>query len=59
MGQSKTTAKPPIGLKPRELHDSRRLHEVSEAIARYFNAGMEISPEWVEEYNDLIRRAKK
>jgi len=46
--------KPPIGLIPRSIHRTARLHEVIEAINRYVQDGRKIKDYWVREYNDLI-----
>jgi hypothetical protein len=50
--------RPPLGLIPKKLHDERvkveRFNEVCGAIARYYDAGMKINIEWIEEYNELV-----
>ena len=46
--------RPPIGLVPKSIRKQERFLEVCEAITRYYNTGMKIPIEWVEEYNDLI-----
>jgi len=50
--------KPPIGLIPKEFDKEKfaidRFIEVCGAISRYYEAGMEINPKWIEEYNDLV-----
>ena len=50
--------KPPLGLVPKRFHDERvnaeRFNQVCGAISRYYNAGMKINIEWIEEYNDLV-----
>ena len=46
---------PPVGLKPRWLHEEQRLKEVKEAILRYIDAGVAIPKEWMEEYEELIQ----
>ena len=52
--------KPPLGLIPKKLHDERvkieRFNEVCGAISRYYNAGMKIKIEWIEEYNEYIEK---
>lgn len=48
--------KPPLGLKPRYIHDGERLYEIKEAIVRYMDADCPIPAEWVREYNELISR---
>jgi hypothetical protein len=50
--------RPPLGLVPKKFHDervkSKRFNEVCGAIARYYDAGMKINIEWIEEYNELV-----
>lgn len=50
--------KPPLGLIPKKIHDeqvkTKRFNEVCEVISRYYNAGMKINIEWIEEYNELV-----
>ena len=50
--------RPPIGLKPKWLHDEQRLKDVRDAIVRYYNADMPIPIKWIEEYNELIKLIK-
>ena len=52
---------PPLGLIPKRFHDvffervkEERLNKVRGAIARYYNAGLKINIEWIEEYNELV-----
>jgi len=55
---SGSVIKPPLGLIPKRFHDERvkaeRFNEVCGAIARYYNAGLKINIEWIEEYNELV-----
>ena len=44
---------PPVGLKPRRLHEEERLSDVTAAIGRYLTASKPIPAEWVAEYNEL------
>ena len=46
--------KPPLGLEPRWVHDSRRAENILEAIERYTDANMSIPKTWVEELKDLF-----
>lgn len=46
--------KPPLGLKPKWIHDKQRKREIIEAMERYSNAGKPIPAEWVEELKELI-----
>ena len=55
--------KPPLGLIPKKIHDEfvmvERFNEVCGAIARYYNAGMKIPIEWIEEYDELVEGVSK
>ncbi len=51
--------KPPPGLKPKHVHDQERLIEICGAIARYYQAGLEIDIDWVIEYNELTSSTKE
>ena len=55
--------KPPLGLIPKKFHDKRvkaeRFNEVCGAIARYYDAGMKIDIEWIQEYNELVESLGK
>ena len=55
---SGSAIKPPLGLIPKRFHDERinteRFNEVCGAIARYYDAGLKINIEWIEEYNELV-----
>jgi hypothetical protein len=46
--------KPPIGLKPRWIHDSQRAKEILEAIERYTDSNMSIPKVWIDELKDLF-----
>ncbi len=46
--------KPPIGLFPRKLHEEDRYKKVSDAILRRISAGLEVSEDWLQEYNELV-----
>jgi hypothetical protein len=48
------TNRPPLGLRPKYIRDLERLSEVQDAIKRYWDAGMRIPIEWIQEYNELI-----
>jgi hypothetical protein len=49
----------PIGLIPKEIHNDivnkKRFADVCRAITNYYNAGLEINIEWINEYNELIK----
>ena len=55
---SGSAIKPPLGLIPKRFYDERikaeRFNEVCGAIARYYDAGLKINIEWIEEYNELV-----
>lgn len=55
---SPTAIKPPLGLVPKAVVQLQRLEDIKKAIARYYNAELEIPLEWVEEYNELISNSK-
>lgn len=60
---SGSAIRPPLGLIPKKFHDRRvkveRFNEVCGAIARYYDAGMKINVEWIEEYNELVELVGK
>ncbi len=52
--------RPPIGLKPKGLHDEHininRIYEISKAMKRYSDEDLPIPKEWVDElYNRMPR----
>jgi hypothetical protein len=51
--------KPPLGLTPKMFHDERvkikRFNDVCGAIVRYYDAGLQINIEWINEYNELVK----
>lgn len=50
------SSRPPLGLKPRKLHDQHRQDQIEEAIERYMRDDKPLPLEWVEEYNELVKR---
>lgn len=46
--------KPPIGIKPRKIHDFQRLTELFAAVLRYMEHEKKVPWEWVDEIRDLI-----
>jgi len=50
---------PPLGLKPKYVHDEERALDIAKAIARRLQCGMEVPIEWVEEYNSLRTQDKE
>lgn len=47
--------KPPLGLKPKYIHEYLRANDIILASARYVNAGKSIPREWLLELAELIR----
>ncbi len=58
MKEKRQEIKPPIGVCPKDIWERnnkvKRLNDIREAIARYYDAGLKIKVEWIEEYNELI-----
>lgn len=48
--------KPPLGLKPRQIHEDERLEQIDAAIVRYLHDDKVVPLEWLEERNELINR---
>lgn len=48
--------KPPLGLKPRFIHDIERRIEIERAILRRMTVAYPIPVKWIEEYNELAER---
>jgi len=48
--------KPPLGIIPKEFWEGQRLTELMGAISRYYSDYREIPIEWIEEYNELIKK---
>jgi hypothetical protein len=53
------TPKPPIGVKPRNLHDEERANALDEAMVRYLNEDLPFPIEWAVEWNELRARLNK
>lgn len=51
--------KPPIGVKPRNLHDEERANALDEAMVRYLNEDLPFPIEWAIEWNELRARLNK
>ncbi len=45
--------KPPLGLKPKFIHDEERRDNIKASVSRYLEYGKKIPVEWIEEYNLL------
>ena len=48
--------KPPLGIIPAKLFYETRIEELKQAMRRRVDADMSVPLEWVEEYNELIRK---
>lgn len=48
--------KPPLGLKPRWLHDSCRITDILNAMERYVDSNMPIPKVWIEELKELLQK---
>jgi hypothetical protein len=46
--------KPPLGAIPKKYWLEDRFHEICRAISEYYNAGLEIKQEWIDEYNEYV-----
>jgi hypothetical protein len=46
--------RPPLGLKPKWLHDSERKIDIIEAMERYAKVKKPIPIEWIDELKQLI-----
>lgn len=53
VGVSYSSAAPPLGLKPRNIHDAQRATDIYQAIGRYVAANKRIPAEWYEELQQL------
>jgi len=51
----KAAAKPPIGLKPRHLHDTARIKDIYAVMGGYIDAGKKIPKEWTTELYELSK----
>lgn len=47
--------KPPLGLKPRYIHDDARITDITSAMSRFAEVTKEIPSAWLEELSDLTR----
>lgn len=51
--------KPPLGVMPKQIWietiTNRRFEDLQRAIGEYLNQGLIIKPEWIEEYNELVK----
>lgn len=55
--------KPPLGVMPKDIYYQRvelqRLADLCATISRYYDAGLPIRIEWIEEYNELVVKYKE
>jgi hypothetical protein len=49
----------PVGLRPKWVWEAKRIGEIAEAIGRYIEAGKDIPLDWIDEYNELVRKVKR
>lgn len=54
----KPCKKPPLGVEPRWAHEAQRINKLTCAIDRYMEEDEPIPVEWIEEYNELVKRKK-
>lgn len=59
MPKFKVTPRPSLGIMPRYLWEEQRFEDVRDAILnRIRTGGHPVPPEWIEEYNELIKKVK-
>jgi len=46
----------PIGIMPKRFHDDKRFIDLCDAIRRYYDSETPIPAEWIEEWNEHVRR---
>jgi hypothetical protein len=46
--------RPPLGLMPKTIHDTKRALSILEAMARYATASQPVPIEWVHELTELF-----
>lgn len=52
--------KPPLGITPRSIFETHRAQEIVEAMKRYFDEGLSVPDEWINELVEINeRRAKR
>ena len=47
---------PPVGIKPRWLHEEERIKELLDAIQRYSEAKLPIPTDWIKELKTLLTK---
>ena len=55
--QGKAMGIPPLGLKPRFIHEEERRDEIKVAVCRMFDANYAINVDWIREYDEIVNRA--
>jgi hypothetical protein len=50
--------KQPIGIMPKNIWESIRFNELKKAINRYIKADVVVPIEWINEYNEFVKRIK-
>ncbi|MEC1709848.1 hypothetical protein P9E09_20040 [Bacillus mojavensis] len=50
---------PPLGVIPKWLHDEHRIKDLKAAINRYLGNNHEVSAEWIDEYNLLVKSIRE
>lgn len=53
------TQKPPLGLKPRWLHEKQRIEEICDAMERYAQTRIPVPVEWIAELRDLLKISQR
>ena len=48
--------KPPLGLKPKYIHDKARVKEILDAMERYSYQRFPVPIEWIQELRELIKQ---
>lgn len=51
--------KPPLGIMPKNIWESIRFNELQMAINRYLDDQLPIPLEWIEEYNEFVKKLIK
>ena len=51
--------RPPLGIMPEHIWDSRRFDDLQSAIARYYEANKPIPKEWLNEFVTLSLKSGK
>lgn len=53
-----SSTKPPLGIVRRDIYERNmkinRMRELMETIIRYLEQELQVDPEWIKEYNELV-----